>query len=269
LEHDLHGAVARGELRADYQPIVSTEDGTVVGVEALFRWDHPTRGLVPPATAVPLAEQSGLISDIGRWMLQRACLDRPSAGAGPSDLQVYVNVSARQLVSRGFADTVSSVLDETGTPPGAVTLEVTETVFVDDERRAVAVLDDLKALGVVLALDDFGTGYSSLSYLRRFPVDVLKIDQDFIGQLGRGGRSSKIVSAVVDLAHALGMTVVAEGVETVEQYREVAALGCESSQGYYFARPMSVNELRGRMRAARKGTLRLPRPLSISDGPAA
>jgi EAL domain-containing protein (putative c-di-GMP-specific phosphodiesterase class I) len=202
-------------------------------------------------------------------MLQRACLDRPSAGAGPSDLQVYVNVSARQLVSRGFADTVSSVLDETGTPPGAVTLEVTETVFVDDERRAVAVLDDLKALGVVLALDDFGTGYSSLSYLRRFPVDVLKIDQDFIGQLGRGGRSSKIVSAVVDLAHALGMTVVAEGVETVEQYREVAALGCESSQGYYFARPMSVNELRGRMRAVRKGSLRLPRPLSVSDGPAA
>jgi EAL domain-containing protein (putative c-di-GMP-specific phosphodiesterase class I) len=202
-------------------------------------------------------------------MLQRACLDRPSAGAGPSDLQVYVNVSARQLVSRGFANTVSSVLDETGTPPGAVTLEVTETVFVDDERRAVAVLDDLKALGVVLALDDFGTGYSSLSYLRRFPVDVLKIDQDFIGQLGRGGRSSKIVSAVVDLAHALGMTVVAEGVETVEQYREVAALGCESSQGYYFARPMSVNELRGRMRAVRKGSLRLPCPLSISDGPAA
>ena len=200
----------------------------------------------------------------------RACLDRPRVPVGGSaeDLQVYVNVSAHQLVSPGFCRTVASVLDETGTPPELVTLEVTESVFVSDERRAVAVLDELKEVGVVLALDDFGAGFSSLSYLRRFPVDVLKIDQSFIGQLGRGNRSSKIVSAVVDLAHALDMTVVAEGVETAEQYREVVALGCEASQGYYFARPMSADALGARMRTLTKASLQLPDAASATGGPA-
>jgi len=271
LERELHGAAARGELRADYQPIVTTADGHIAGVEALLRWDHPTRGLVPPSAAVPLAERSGLISEIGRWMLERACLDRPRNGAaGPvDDLQVYVNVSAHQLVSPGFPSTVASLLDETDTPPGLVTLEVTETAFVVDERRAAAVLDDLKELGVMLALDDFGTAYSSLSYLRRFPVDVLKIDQSFIGQLGRGDRCSKIVAAVVDLAHSLDMTVVAEGVETAAQHEAVAALGCDTSQGYYFARPMSADALDARLRPGTKASRHLPQPAGTSSGPAA
>ena len=265
LERDLHGATARGEMRADYQPIVSTADGRITGVEALLRWAHPTRGLVPPLTVVPLAEQYGLITEIGRWMLQQACLDRHrwQRDLPRDDLQISVNVSPHQLMSPRFCSSVAAVLQDTHTAPELLTLEVTESVFVEDGDRAVAVLNDLKDLGVVLALDDFGTGYSSLSYLRRFPVDVLKIDQGFVAELGRGGANLAIVSALVDLAHALGMTVVAEGVETAEQYDEVIALGCESSQGYYFARPMSADRLDAQMIGATAGNLHFPTPAKV------
>jgi EAL domain-containing protein (putative c-di-GMP-specific phosphodiesterase class I) len=195
--------------------------------------------------AVALAEQSGVITEIGKWVLQQACLDRKRwQRPGQDDgLELSVNVSPRQLMTADFAGSVAAVLASTGTDPQMVTLEVTESVFVQDGQRALLVLDDLKSIGVHLALDDFGSGYSSLSYLRRFPVDTIKIDQGFINELGRDRASRLIVDAVVGLAHGLSMTVVAEGVETVEQRREVSALGCEFSQGFFFAKPMATGDL--------------------------
>jgi diguanylate cyclase (GGDEF)-like protein len=243
LRHDLRGAVRGRELRSDYQPIVNTADRRVVGVEALLRWTHPTQGLIPPATVIPLAEQSGLIGEIGRWVLEQACRDAHRWNR--HRLSMSVNVSASQLMSVDFAAIVEEVLLATHTDPAMITLEVTESVFVQDSQRALVVLDDLKHLGVLLALDDFGTGYSSLSYLKRFPVDIVKIDQSFVADLERDQASRIIVSSVVDLAHALGLVVVAEGVETAAQLNEVEGIGCDACQGYYFARPMPADAIDG------------------------
>jgi diguanylate cyclase (GGDEF)-like protein len=260
LLRDLRGASARSELRIAYQPIVGTTDGRVTGVEALVRWADPNRGLLLPETIVPLAEQSGLISEIGRWVLEHACRDRRrwQDPRQREELTVAVNVSPIQLLSAGFAATVETVLSDTDTDPEAVTLEVTESVFVQDDDRALVVLNDLKELGVAVALDDFGTGYSSLSYLRQFPADVVKLDRGFVADLG-DPVTSAITSAVVDLAHVLGMKVVAEGVETAEQRAQVAAAGCDECQGFFFARPMSADEF-GELvhRETELGELRLP-----------
>ena len=257
---DLRGAMERGELRTDYQPIVRTTDGCMTGVEALLRWSDPIRGLVSPETIVPLAERSGLITPIGRWVLEQACRDRSrwQDAHRHGELMISVNVSPQQLMSEGFAATVETILSDTATRPGALMLEVTESVFVHDGDRALTVLNDLRDLGVSVALDDFGTGYSSLSYLRRFPVDVVKIDKGFIAELSNP-TTSAIVSAVVGLSHVLGMTVVAEGVETAEQRGDVAALDCEASQGFFFAHPMSADVLDDLLRDAVGHTeLRLP-----------
>jgi diguanylate cyclase (GGDEF)-like protein len=245
LNRDLRGALERGELRTEYQPIVATTDGRITGVEALLRWTHPVHGNVAPQTAIPLAERSGLITEIGRWVLERACLDRQQwpRNEDPYGLDIAVNVSAHQLMAPEFPATVAAVLAETNTNPGVVTLEVTESVFLRDSDRALVALNHLKEIGVMLALDDFGTGYSSLSYLKRFPVDVVKIDRVFISDLDHNPDSRLIVNAVVALAHGLCMSVVAEGIETVDQYKEVAALECDSCQGYYFARPTTANML--------------------------
>jgi diguanylate cyclase (GGDEF)-like protein len=245
LEHDLRGALARGELRAVYQPIIATGDGRVTGAEALLRWDHPARGSVAPTLFIPLAEQSDLITGIGRWVLDRACRDRFCRldASGTDDLNMSVNVSANQLMAPDFTATVAAVLSGADTDPTMVTLEMTESVFVQDTERALVVLGELKDLGVTLALDDFGTGYSSLTYLKRFPIDIVKIDQDFVADLERDEASYSIVFTVVELAHLLGMTVVAEGVETAGQHEQLVALGCDFCQGFYFARPMSADDL--------------------------
>jgi diguanylate cyclase (GGDEF)-like protein len=255
LEMDLRAAVAKNDLDVAYQPIVRSTDGRVTGVEALVRWTHPTRGAVPAISLVGVAEQSGLISDIGTWVLERGCLDRcrwldehPEA---PLDLAV--NISARQLAKPDFLGTVASVLDRTGMDPAALVLEMTENIFIEDTERAMAVLADLKELGVRLALDDFGTGYSSLSYLRRLPIHIVKIDQSFIADLGSD--SGEIVAAVTGLAHVLGLAVTAEGVETRAQRDQVSAIGCEHAQGYYFARPMAASEIGAQLAA---GLLHLP-----------
>ncbi len=246
LERDLRDASVRGgELHVDYQPVVSAGDGRITGVEALLRWAHPSKGAVPPTTLVPLAEQAGLIADIGRWVIEKACQDRNvwKRANGCDDLTIAVNVSAHQLMARGFVANVEAILFATRTEPRHLTLELTESVFVEDAERALVVLSGLKALGVVLALDDFGTGYSSLSYLQRFPVDIVKIDQGFITGVAQNPASAAIVAAVVGMSHILGMSVVAEGVETADQHLAVEALGCDSCQGFYFARPMPADEI--------------------------
>ncbi len=252
LNRDLRGALARRELRTEYQPIVATSDGRITGVEALLRWVHPVRGIVASDTIVPLAEQSGLIVDIGRWVLMQSCIDlhRWQRHDHHHDLEICVNISSSQLMAPDFAATVADVLTETGTDPGVVTLEVTESVFIQDSDRALIVLNDLRRLGVKLALDDFGTGYSSLSYLKQFPVNIVKIDRAFIADLGREPTSRLIVSAIVRLAHSLHMTVVAEGIESEAQFDEVVALECDSYQGYLFAAPTSAHVLDSLMATA-------------------
>jgi EAL domain-containing protein (putative c-di-GMP-specific phosphodiesterase class I) len=193
---------------------------------------------------IPLAEQSGLIVDIGRWVLERAWAD----GQRWQQQQLYdfamsVNVSAHQLMSAGFADTIEAVLASTSTSPEMLTLEVTESVFVRDGTRALFVLNDLRDIGVKLALDDFGTGYSSLSYLMRFPVDIVKVDRTFVAELEEDSASHTIVAAFIQLAHDLGMSIVCEGVETAEQRDQLHRIGCDSCQGFYFGAPMSASRL--------------------------
>ena len=244
LAHDLPGAVARGELHVEYQPIVHAVDAQLIAVEALLRWTHPARGSVSPSVFIPFAEQSGQIIELGQWVLEQAWTDRhlcQQHRAG--DIGVAVNVSAHQFMTAGFAQTVATMLERTATDPGLLTLEVTESVFVRDQQRAVVVLNELKDIGVKLALDDFGTGYSSLGYLNTLPIDSVKIDWTFVAKLTDDPDSQRIVTAIIHLAHSLGMTVVSEGVETASQHHELTQLGSDSCQGFYFASPMPATTL--------------------------
>ncbi len=264
LARGLPGATERKELHVEYQPIVNTLDGQLIGVEALLRWAHPSRGAVAPTVFVPFAEQSGQIVELGRWVLQQACSDREGwLSQQPEQLALSVNVPSHQLISAGFVDSVATVLDTTGTDGAMLTLEVTERVLVGDEERAIIVLDHLKDIGVKLALDDFGTGYSSLSYLETLPIDTLKIDQTFIAKLTADPSRQTIVSSIVQLAHGLGMTVVAEGVETTEQHQTLATLGADACQGFYFARAMPADAIDTLIA---EGPIHLPVPAAADAG---
>jgi diguanylate cyclase (GGDEF)-like protein len=256
----LRGALDRGEFHLDYQPIVDTRHGRLTGVEALLRWTHPSRGSVPPAVVIPLAEQLGLIGELGHWILAQAWSDRRGwHGVRAEELAVSVNVSASEFMATGFADTVASVLLNGGSDPRLLTLEVKEGVLARDSDRAIAVFKALRAMGVTLALDDFGTGKSSLSQIVSYPVDTIKIDRTFIADLAPDTAGASLVSAVVDLAHRLKMTVVSEGVETAVQYNEVARLGPDACQGYYFARPMPADGIGELLQGASDGSdTRLP-----------
>jgi len=241
LEQDLRAALRGATLELAYQPIVRTADGFIAGVEALLRWTHPARGPISAATAIAVAEQSGLITGIGTWVLQRSCRDWVGwlARYPGRSLDLAVNVSGRQLMAPGFAASVARVLEATGMDPNALVLEVTEAVFAADSEHATIVVGDLRSRGVRVAVDDFGTGATPLADLRRFPVDIVKIDPRLAAGLGNDPDASATMTAVAQLAHALGKTVTAEGVETKEQCDRVANAGCEFAQGYYFARPMS------------------------------
>jgi EAL domain-containing protein (putative c-di-GMP-specific phosphodiesterase class I) len=244
MEQRLRSAVDNGDFVLYYQPKISLRSGRVTGVEALLRWTHPARGPVSPTVFIPFAEQSGQISELGHWVLEQACGDRQHwQQHSATDICMSVNVSAHQLMSAGFAQTVRTVLTSTATDPARLTLEVTETVFVRDEERALIVLGDLKDIGIKLALDDFGTEYSSLGYLAALPIDTIKVDQTFIAKLGDQPASQAIVSAIMRLAHSLGMTVVSEGVETARQHQTVTQLGSDWCQGFYFAKPMSASDV--------------------------
>jgi diguanylate cyclase (GGDEF)-like protein len=264
LAADVRSAFSLGNLRVAYQPIVRSSDGTVIGVEALLRWTDALRGQVPPVSIVEVAEQTGLINEIGAWVLERACLDRGEwlRQAPRSPLDLAVNVSARQLMTAGFTATVAGVVARTGMDPDALILEMTEHILIEDSERTMAVLADLRVRGVRIALDDFGTGYSSLSYLRRLPVDIVKIDQGFIADIGHTTESRPIAAAVTNLAHVLGLRVIAEGVETDRQRDAVMAMGCDFAQGFFYAPPMSAAAIGGYLARAPGGSLRLP-----NDGP--
>jgi diguanylate cyclase (GGDEF)-like protein len=241
LELDLRRAVADGQLRVFYQPLVEVASGRVAGCEALVRWQHPTRGLVLPGQFVPLAEEVGLIIPIGEWVLQQACRD---AAGWPEDVRVAVNVSVAQFRSPALFDAVDSALRHSGLAADRLSLEITESLLVRDAEAALTVLTRLRGLGVRISMDDFGTGYSSLSYLRSFPFDKIKIDRSFVRDLETSESSNAIVRAIVHLGCALGMSVTAEGVETQEQFERVKAEGCTEAQGYLFGRPCQIDAIR-------------------------
>jgi len=246
LEADLRLALERGEFQVYYQPKVELATGRVAGMEALVRWQSPTRGFVAPVAFIPLAEETGLIQPLGHWVLEEACRQttRWNAGASEADaIVVSVNLSARQFAHPPLVADVARALAESGVEPRQIQLEITESVAMDDAEATVTTLRRLKDLGVELAIDDFGTGYSSLAYLKRFPVDALKIDRAFVSGLERDSEDASIVNAVVSLGHALRMAVVAEGVETAEESAQLCELGCELGQGYYWARPLPAEQV--------------------------
>jgi diguanylate cyclase len=234
-EAALRNAIARDELVVHFQPELSVATGGIVGVEALVRWERPGHGMVSPADFIPIAEETGLIVPIGKWVLHQACAQAKTFDDGR--LVIRVNVSARQLAEPGLADTVKEALAASGLPPERLVLEVTESVVLEDGDRSVAALRALRDIGVGVSLDDFGTGYCSLSYLRRLPIDSLKIDRSFVRGLGHEADDDSIVTSVIDLARSLGVSVVAEGVETEEQLAGLRARGCDTMQGFLFARP--------------------------------
>jgi diguanylate cyclase (GGDEF)-like protein/PAS domain S-box-containing protein len=235
-ESGLRRALAEGELRLLYQPIRAVADGRLAGVEALVRWQHPRAGLLRPERFIEVAEETGLVVPLGAFVLDQACRDAASWGPPPG-FCVAVNLSARQLVRPGLAEHLAATLEATGLRAEAVSLEITESVLMDDAPSALALLRSLKALGVRLSVDDFGTGYSSLRYLRRLPVDCLKIDGSFVHGVDRDPEDAAIVAAVVRLAQSLGLDAIAEGVETVDQLAELDLLGCPFAQGYLLGRP--------------------------------
>ena len=240
LERELKSAISNGEFSLEYQP-QQRADGKIIGFEALARWRHPQRGQIPPAEFIPVAEESGLIVELGEWVLRAACTE---AASWHSSLQVAVNVSAIQFRRSALERVVKAVLEETGVAPERLELEITEGVLIENVGRAKQTLAELKALGVRLALDDFGTGYSSLSYLQSFPLDRIKIDRTFISNLGRTERSLAIVRAVIGLAHGLGLPVLAEGVETSAQLAAVLNEGCDEVQGFLIGRPLPIKAYR-------------------------
>jgi diguanylate cyclase (GGDEF)-like protein/PAS domain S-box-containing protein len=233
LQHDLRSAVSHGEIMLFYQPQASI-DGKITGFEALVRWNHPTRGMVPPDEFIPLAEEGGLIISIGEWILREACRE---AASWPNPLRIAVNLSPVQFRHGDLPALVHTVLFETGLAANRLEVEITEGVLINDFARAVSILRRLKALGVRIAMDDFGTGYSSLSYLQSFPFDKIKIDQAFVANLDRSQQAAAIIRAVIGLGHGLDLPVVAEGVETKDQLAFLVRESCNEIQGYYIGRP--------------------------------
>ncbi len=243
LRSDLDGALARGELRLVYQPIVDLRSGRVMKIEALLRWQHPTRGDIPPVVFIPLAEQSGAIVEIGRWVLETACAHLVALGAEGDGMSVSVNVSGRQLGDEDFVASVAQVLVGSGLSPDRLVLEMTESVLIRDVRSGLQMMTRLRAMGVRLAIDDFGTGYSSLSYLTRFPVDFLKIDRSFVAALAASDTDPTLVQTIVEMGRSLGLETIAEGIERPEQMDVLRALGTTMGQGFLLARPMSYERL--------------------------
>lgn len=243
LENELHGAVERGEMVVYYQPLIDLRTKQITALEALVRWQHPTRGLVSPAKFIPIAENNGLIVPIGEWVLRTACAqNRAWHLAGIKPIRMSVNLSARQFEEQNLVEVVTQVLEETGLPAAYLELEVTESFLMSDIQHSLKILKQLRELGVWVALDDFGTGYSSLNYLKRFPINMLKIDRSFVQDVTSNPDSAAITDAIIALAKSLQLKITAEGVETIEQLEYLQRLGCEEAQGFYFGIPAPVEK---------------------------
>lgn len=252
METSLRHAVERGELVLHYQPSVDLASGRITAVEALVRWQHPTRGMIPPDKFIPLADETGLIGEIGQWVLFEACRQTKAwHDGGMNDLNVSVNVSAVQFRQGDLRLVVADALAQTGLPPSCLDLEITETVLMQEAEATIVTLKGLKAMGVCVSVDDFGTGYSSLAYLKRFPIDTLKIDKSFMRDVTVDSHNAAIVRTVIALAKSLGLESIAEGVETGEQVAFLRAEGCDRLQGYYFSKPLPAPALSDFVRRAK------------------
>ncbi len=253
LVANLRRALRRNEFRLHYQPKVSCKSGRIIGVEALIRWQHPRHGLIAPGEFIPLLEESELIVPVGEWVLRTACKQtRAWHEAGLGQIGVAVNLSGRQLEMENLFTVVKTALDESGLEPGYLEVELTESYLVQNPEKAIATLSRLKAIGVSVSVDDFGTGYSSLAYLKRFPLDVLKVDRSFIKDIVADSHDAAITRAVIAMAHSLKLDVVAEGVETEAQLGLLIANNCDAIQGYYFSRPVEAEALAQMLREDRR-----------------
>jgi diguanylate cyclase (GGDEF)-like protein/PAS domain S-box-containing protein len=246
LKADLQRAIEHQEYQLHYQPVIELGSGRISGVEALIRWFHPVRGLVPPLEFIPLAEETGLIVEIGRWVLLEACrtaVDLQERFPADPPLHMAVNLSARQIARPEVVGEVREILLDTGLDPHSLILEITESVMMQDMELSIERLGELKGLGVQLAVDDFGTGYSSLNYIRRFPVDILKVDKSFVDGVNDGGEASALTEAVIKLAGILNLRPVAEGIERADQLQRLLELRCDLGQGFYFSKPLPSEDL--------------------------
>jgi diguanylate cyclase (GGDEF)-like protein len=242
---ELRHAVERGMFILHYQPVVALPGGEIFGVEALVRWNHPQRGLIPPLEFIPIAEETGLIGSIDRWVMEEACRQakRWNENVERPPLMMHVNVSARELHDEDLTAHVKEALDSAGLEPERLTIEITESVLMEDAEATVRALQSLRDLGVSVAIDDFGIGFSSLSYLRRLPVDVVKIDRSFVEGVATRAEEWSLARGIIRLLHSLGLETVAEGIEQADQVAHLRALGCHLGQGYYFARPASAGAI--------------------------
>jgi EAL domain-containing protein (putative c-di-GMP-specific phosphodiesterase class I) len=246
LVNDLQMALERGEFTLHYQPSIVLESGEISGVEALLRWQHPSRGLLLPNEFVPVAEETGLILPLGAWVLREACRQAKTwqdEFAREAPLTMAVNVSTRQVLHSGLLDLVRSTLAEFDLPASSLVLEITESLLMRDADLAVERLQELKDLGVRLAIDDFGTGYSSLNYLRRFPVDVLKIDKSFVDGVSHAGKERELTQSIIELGQTLELEIVAEGVERPEQLGWLRSRACTFGQGFFFSEPLPPDDI--------------------------
>jgi diguanylate cyclase (GGDEF)-like protein len=242
LENELYGALERNEMLVYYQPLIDLDSGKITAMEALVRWQHPTLGLISPAKFIPIAEANGLIVPIDQWVLRTACAqNRAWQLAGFTPIRISVNLSARQFEQSNLVEVISQIVQETGLKASDLELEVTESFLMGDIERSVKTLKQLQELGICLALDDFGTGYSSLNYLKRFPVNILKIDQSFVQDVMSNPDSAAVTDAIIALAKSLRLSITAEGVETKEQLEYLKMRGCHEGQGYYFSRPVPAD----------------------------
>jgi two-component system CheB/CheR fusion protein len=254
LGTDLHHALERNELLLHFQPIVDINSGKIAGMEALLRWQHPEQGMIPPLKFIPLAEETGLIVPIGEWVLRSACEHLKEWQDQDYDVcRVAINLSSIQFRQKNLVETIARILEETGADPHLIELEITESLLMKNTDEVVETLRKLSDMGLEISIDDFGTGYSSLNYLKRFPIDILKIDRSFVTDIASDPDDATIVRAIIALAHSLHMKVIAEGVEDAAQLEFLREHACDEYQGYYFSKPVPASEMGAKLHKRRTG----------------